>query len=81
MSITKFGIADAAWMGCDCGGLMFTQLIMIKRISRLQTGEAQDKIMEIPMLQCTTCGKVPTFMHQPFSDFPENMKSTTLTNT
>lgn len=68
-------IMDAPWMECECGGITFTQLIMVKRISKLLSGAAQDSILEVPMMKCDSCGKIPEFMHKPWGDIPEEYKA------
>ena len=54
---------------------MFSQFTMMKRISKLLSGESKDRVVEIPMMECKSCGKVPEFMHRNFQDFPEDMKA------
>ena len=75
-------IMDAPWMECECGGVSFTQVIMIKRISKLLTGAAQDTVMEVPMFKCESCGKMPEFSTKPFdtsdNPIPDNLKAVKL---
>lgn len=66
---------DAPWMKCECGGITFTQLIMVKRISKLLSGAAQDSILEVPMMKCDSCNKIPQFMYKPWADMPEEYKA------
>lgn len=68
----KKALMDAPWMTCECGGISFTQIIMIKRISKLMTGGAHDSVMEIPMFKCEDCNKMPEFSTKPFdtSEYP-----------
>lgn len=73
----KKAIIDAPWMKCECGGITFVQLVMVKRISKLFTGSTQDQVIEVPMMKCDSCGKLPGFMTKPFSDIPDDMKATT----
>ena len=68
-------IMDAPWMKCECGNTTFTQLIMVKRISKLLSGAEQDSILEVPMMKCDGCGKIPEFMHKPWADMPEDLKA------
>lgn len=69
-------IIDAPWMECECGGITFTPLVVMKKISKLLSGDPQDKIIEIPMMKCDTCAGIPLFMHKNFPDFPEKLKAT-----
>ena len=68
-------IMDSPWMECECGGITFTQLIMVKRISGLLNGTGKDQVLEVPMMQCNSCNKIPNFMHKPWKDMPEDMKA------
>jgi hypothetical protein len=71
-------VIDAPWQECECGSIMFTQTVSIKRISKLLTGAPNDEVVEIPLLKCDSCGKVPGFIHKAFPDFPENLRATAL---
>jgi len=68
-------IMDSPWMKCECGGMTFTQLIMVKRISGLLNGTGKDQVLEIPMMECNTCKKIPSFMHKMWPDMPDKMKA------
>jgi len=74
-------IMDSPWMECECGGVTFTQLIMVKRISKLLSGEARDSILEVPMMKCDSCGKIPEFIHKPWADIPSELKAVSDTPT
>jgi hypothetical protein len=68
-------VLDAPWQECECGSIMFTPTVSIKRISKLLTGSANDEVVEIPLLKCDSCGKVPGFINKTFPDFPEHMRA------
>lgn len=71
-------VIDAPWQECECGSIMFTPTVSIKRISKLLTGAPNDEVVEIPLLKCDSCGKVPGFIHKTFPDFPENLRAAAL---
>ena len=71
----KINVQDAPWMECECGSFMFTQIIGMKRLSKLLTGEPNDTVVEIPMLKCDSCGKIPAFVHKQIPNFPEELKA------
>jgi len=74
MEKPKINVNDLPWMECDCGGKVFDQMLMFKKISRLLTGAPKDEFMDVPVLICTSCKNVPKFVHEQFSDFPDNLK-------
>jgi predicted nucleic-acid-binding Zn-ribbon protein len=44
---------------CDrCGAFTFQEGLMLRKVSRFLTGEAQDGVIPIPTFICTKCGHV-----------------------
>lgn len=44
---------------CDeCGAPTFQEGLMLRKVSRFLTGEAQDGVIPIPTFICTKCGHV-----------------------
>jgi uncharacterized Zn finger protein len=44
---------------CDkCAGQVFTEGVMLRKVSRLLTGTAQDALTPIPVFACHNCGYV-----------------------
>jgi uncharacterized Zn finger protein len=42
----------------NCGGIFFKQSIILKKISKLLTGNAQDGLYPIGITRCDDCGEV-----------------------
>jgi uncharacterized Zn finger protein len=46
-------------MTCDeCGHEVFQEGMMLRKVSKFLTGNAQDGLVPIPVFQCTKCGHV-----------------------
>lgn len=72
----KIKLSDHPWQACDCGGLVFEEKLMLKRISGLMTGQSEDQHAPIPVIICTTCDKVPSFVHAKLPVLPDEIKAT-----
>jgi hypothetical protein len=48
---------DSTAILCECGSEFFQEVMRIRRISRLLTGEPEDRIMPVPAVLCVSCGK------------------------
>ncbi len=51
-----------------CGNQTFRESLLLRRVSRLITGEAKDGILPIPVFACTKCGHInkefiPSILH------------------
>lgn len=42
----------------NCTGILFTQVVLLRKFSKLLTGAPQDSIHMIPVLRCDDCGEV-----------------------
>jgi hypothetical protein len=52
-------ISDAPYIECEaCGGKIFEEKMMIKKISKFMTGSEQDSIVPLPVIACSACGNV-----------------------
>jgi DNA-directed RNA polymerase subunit RPC12/RpoP len=52
-------IADAPYIECEeCGGKVFEEKMMIKKISKFMTGSEQDSIVPLSVIACSKCGHV-----------------------
>jgi len=40
----------------NCGGVMFKQSFMFRRISKILVGATQDQLVPIPVFRCDDCG-------------------------
>jgi uncharacterized Zn finger protein len=46
-------------MTCDeCGHEVFTEGMMLRKVSKFLTGNAQDGLVPIPVFMCSKCGHV-----------------------
>lgn len=51
--------ADLPYLECEkCQSQVFTERLMIKKVSKLLTGSQQDGIIPIPVIACASCGHV-----------------------
>lgn len=52
-------LKDATDIKCEeCGSLYFKEVLRIKRISKLLTGEQKDTVVPLPVICCAECGHV-----------------------
>jgi uncharacterized Zn finger protein len=55
----NINLYDAPYIECEsCAGSVFEEKMMIKKVSKFMTGEAQDSIVPIPVIACAKCGHV-----------------------
>jgi hypothetical protein len=55
----NISLKDAEDIKCEsCGGIIFEEKLMIKRISKLLTGGDRDSISPIPVIVCAKCNHV-----------------------
>lgn len=62
-------------MYCDCGGSIFVEKLMFKKVSRLLTGGHEDQQVPVQVLICHDCNKVPSFIHSHIPGFPDDNKA------
>jgi hypothetical protein len=60
VSITPDMMKSFKTLTCDCGGMLFTTGIVIKKISALVSPSGQEEAYPLEVLICSKCGKVPT---------------------
>ena len=53
-------VRDAKFVKCDCGGTMFSEKLMLKKISAIVSPTGQQEIFPMNVLVCELCGKVPS---------------------
>ena len=52
-------LKDSEELRCEgCEGNIFEEKLMIRKISKFMTGQAQDSIMPIPVIACANCNHV-----------------------
>jgi uncharacterized Zn finger protein len=42
----------------ECGGQVFTEGVMLRKVSRFLTGQMQDGLVPIPVFACNSCNHV-----------------------
>jgi uncharacterized Zn finger protein len=52
-------LSEVPYMECEeCKHQIFEEKMMIKKVSKFMTGNAQDSIVPIPVISCAKCGHV-----------------------
>lgn len=50
-------LEDSTGYSCDnCGGVFFTEQIMLRKWSKLLTGTPEDYVQPVPCFRCSDCG-------------------------
>lgn len=50
---------NATEMKCEkCGNDTFKEVLKLRKLSKLYTGQSKDTIIPIPMFACTKCGHI-----------------------
>lgn len=60
----KIDLKAAPWLECNCGSKTFIPRMMVKRISPIMSGSAQEELIPIEFVVCEKCGKIPSFMYE-----------------
>ena len=47
-------------VACDCGGMMFSEKMMFKKISAIISPTGKEEMYPMNVTVCESCGKVPT---------------------
>lgn len=57
--VTLEMMKNATEMKCEeCGNDTFQEVLKIRKLSKLYTGQSKDTIIPIPMFACTKCGHI-----------------------
>jgi len=55
----KFGLNDTEAVKCEaCGGEVFEEGLMLRKVSALLTGTGQPGIVPVPVFMCAKCGHI-----------------------
>jgi len=57
--VTPEIVRDSKTIQCDCGGFLFTEKIMFKKISAIISPSGKEEIVPMTVIVCDKCGKVP----------------------
>lgn len=75
MDPKSVNITDLAWIECEeCGGRLFNEGIIAKRISPIISPSGKEEMYPISVLYCKGCGKVPENISSQIPTFPEELK-------
>jgi len=67
-------VKNAEFVKCDCGGRVFNERMMFKKISKLISPSGKEENIPIPVLICKDCNKVPRFFDTQ-DIIPEELKT------
>lgn len=57
----NINLSELPYLECEaegCDSKVFTEAMMIKKVSKFMTGNKEDSIAPIPVLACAKCGHV-----------------------
>ena len=60
LKITPDIIKQCKTLTCDCGGMLFREGMIFKRLSQFISPSGKDEIFPITVIICEKCGKVPS---------------------
>ena len=58
--LTADKIRTSKQVECDCGGVMFTEKMMFKKISPIISPTGKEELYPMQVIVCDSCGKVPS---------------------
>lgn len=59
LQITSDVIKQCKNLTCDCGGILFREGMMFKKISQFISPSGKEETLPITLIICEKCGKVP----------------------
>ncbi len=71
----KMDLSAAPWRECDCGGMLFTGAMMIKKVSALMSPDGVEHNIPVEVIICNSCQLIPSFMHETAMGIPDNVKA------
>jgi uncharacterized Zn finger protein len=64
----KINLRDCPTIKCEsCGSIYFREVIYLKKVSKLMTGDSEDTTVPFPIYKCDDCGHI----NQGFNPFEE----------
>ena len=71
----KLKLSDTTEVRCQCGGITFSEGMLLRRVSPLLAGPGRPTIMPIPAVYCTQCGApVKELLPQEVQDLPVDVE-------
>ena len=59
LKITPEIIKQCKTLTCDCGGMLFQEGMIFKKLSQFISPSGKDEILPVTVVICQKCGKVP----------------------
>jgi len=73
--ITPDVIKNSAIVECECGGKIFVEKLVFKKLSALISPSGNEELIPLPLLICEKCGKMPRIF-DPTNLIPDEFKCT-----
>jgi hypothetical protein len=55
----KINLRDCPTIKCEsCGSIYFREVIYLKKVSKIMTGDAEDTTVPFPIYKCDDCGHI-----------------------
>jgi hypothetical protein len=54
----KIDLKQTTAVKCECGNEYFTEVISLRKVSKLLIGASDDQLVNVPGLKCTKCDKI-----------------------
>lgn len=70
--ITGKMIMNSKTIECECGGKIFSEKLMFKKLSALTSPNGKEEMFPINLVVCEKCGKVPSVFN-PGNVIPEEL--------
>lgn len=68
----KINLKEQPTISCEsCGNIFFKEVMLIKKVSKIMTGNSDDVIVPFPTYMCEKCGHV----NEEFRLFDENSET------
>lgn len=75
--ITEQMVRDAKTVECPCGGMVFAEKMMFKKISPIISPTGKEELFPLNLVVCEKCGKVPIEFN-PHNIIPDELIATEL---
>lgn len=72
--ITEQNIRDSKPVTCGCGGMIFEEKMMFKKVSAILSPSAKEELFPLNLVVCVKCGLVPEEFN-PHNIIPEELLS------
>ena len=54
----KIDLDQTTAITCECGNEYFTEVIALRKVSKLLIGAQEDQLVNVPALKCTKCDAI-----------------------